>query len=426
MNELLNFYGMYLKLEDVHNVINHKMKQTFQRLKKEYNQDTSKSFQMGINRFEGIMSGLQPREEDFKNIIEKLNETWDSIWNIGAFQCIDDGVLSHKVNHESKQYYNKIEDPVPVGYWGKGKPHPNGFITHQLSSRSVKTGLPFVVKLRVWTDYKKRLKEHETLQYFLNTWNKPYPPHFFADGKFCTTDFFHWRNDITYYGTFSANKHWHPWVWRLLKFNLGPNKWRAFEKSGNFLISTYIISNASKIDSYSLVTNAFSGSGHLNIEDLQGETGYVKEELELLSVSRLKQLLRKEGLKLTGKKEEQIHRLFIHRPRQPKKVCLELIKSIKEILFTNDPIHHDFYGKYHNATDRADFYWNMAEYGFHLGHWRTRLCFGILKFGIINSWTAYCEKFDKVDFQYFREKVAEGLMDMQYQYKKAGRPKASY
>src|SRR5690606_7508886 len=109
-----------------------------------------------------------------------------------------------------------IEDPVPVGYWGKGKPHPNGFMTHQLSSRSVKTGLPFVVKLRVWTDYKKRLKEHETLQYFLN---KPYPPHFFADEKFCTTDFFHWRNDITYYGTFSANKHWHPWVWRLLKFN---------------------------------------------------------------------------------------------------------------------------------------------------------------------------------------------------------------
>ena len=99
--------------------------------------ETAKSY-MTLERFFYIDEHLQPNLEE---VAHQLSNLFSSVWQPGLWLVADEFIIS---DHSEKA----IEDGVLR--FIEGKPHPNGLLNYEISCRSSKSGLPFLLQLRPW------------------------------------------------------------------------------------------------------------------------------------------------------------------------------------------------------------------------------------------------------------------------------------
>jgi hypothetical protein len=84
LSELLLFFGIYLKLENIKSPEDSDMIKNFKQIKLEYN------FSMGINRFIAILNSFIFEEKDSINLYEEINKSFLSNLNVGTTVIIDE------------------------------------------------------------------------------------------------------------------------------------------------------------------------------------------------------------------------------------------------------------------------------------------------------------------------------------------------
>jgi hypothetical protein len=73
--------------------------------------------------------------------------------------------------------------------------------------------------------------------------------------------------------------------------------------------------------------------------------------------------------------------------------------------FSSTPVVHDIYCKYFNLVDLADRYWNRVEQKHQNHNWKSKMCFIIMRYQVINLWV-YCCQSKFIEWKDFREKLA--------------------
>ena len=93
---------------------------------------------MNPDRYFYLMNHL---EVDLERISKLLGKKFLKIWEPGVWIAADEFMLSNESYQSKKDGVHRYID---------GKPHENGILTYEVTSRSTKTQLPFVLQMKLW------------------------------------------------------------------------------------------------------------------------------------------------------------------------------------------------------------------------------------------------------------------------------------
>jgi hypothetical protein len=313
--------------------------------------------------------------------------------------------------------------PAPVKHCPT-KPHPYGFLTHQMVSKSAKTKLPYLYTYIPWLDAKVPLKEHESLRQMVLEWDRPYAFHFVGDSKFGTEEFFNWRKGFKYYGTFAIPRNTSSWLWNVMELDMKSDCWRGMmnDKIGLLACVEQLDTQSGPWRSH-LFTNAFTVGDVIDLNPDFEESKYSESELAGEVVEELKKILRSRGLRVSGSKRELIQRILSHCKDTEENVLKEYLDEISKTGFTGKSATSQLYLILFNGTDLFDKLQKHTIFHYRAVAWEEQFTLGILEFSIINAFVLYCDEFptksdnQSDNFVIFREAVAHELMNTKYETK---------
>lgn len=403
-----------------------KLKENFFISKKKFKETNEMKYPMGIHRWEAILDALKPNTLELKILVEFQNEAFGLWYEPGTELSVDDGMHPYKLGWKTREKAI-IEKRIPPIRRIPSKPHEYGYTSHQMSCKSIITNLSYLLKYILWIDPLVPLKEHESLHTFVMEWNYSYPFHFVGDSKFGTFDFFSWRPNIEYYGTFGIQHNTSPWIWNIIEYELKDDCWRGMfnEKLGILAcLEKTITQNGSK--TVQLITNAYSVERIWDINTKKNANVLKKEELEQKKVPELQQILRSYGLKVSGLKADLIQRIISNYRRSSQENIHEYLENIKEVQFHGKSPPSLLYKNTYNATDLFDKIQDRLEFEYRATFWEEQLTLDICEMSDINAFVLYADDHPpKKDHQWdkyidFRKDVADSLMKIQYQQHKRG------
>jgi hypothetical protein len=117
------------------------MKENFSIVKNDHIQSASPGFQMGMHRWEAILDALKPTVEEFIMLSKIQNKVHAALFDPGSELSIDDGIIPYHLGYDSKLRAAHGRRSAPIKHCPT-KPHPYGFLTHQLISKVRQQSFP--------------------------------------------------------------------------------------------------------------------------------------------------------------------------------------------------------------------------------------------------------------------------------------------
>lgn len=207
---------------------------------------------------------------------------------------------------------------------------------------------------------------------------------------------------IKCFATFSMNTQVMSNIWTALKYDLDLNHWRAVFKE-DMVASVFAATNeaGNEFRYHHVLSNAFTcpvpvESGTQFECQSQTPSSTMKYKMDYLDGLKKKELInlcKQNSLKIGGKKEELVNRLFKSFGVDPELQSKfeNAVKEHKVAKWKANDIVHEVYKRNFNLVDIFNKRWYKFEFKYRVMQWRAKLFLSILKIGLINSWTLSLE-----------------------------------
>ncbi len=138
IEDVKKMYGMVMRLENICSSENHDTLGNIDLIENDN--------KLGKKRFQVLFDRLIPSNEELRKLIKLANDCFESEWEPSTTNSYDETIFAYQPSEETKKYFETNFDPIPVAYL-PNKPHPNGLLSYNLSSISVKTGRAYVYNI---------------------------------------------------------------------------------------------------------------------------------------------------------------------------------------------------------------------------------------------------------------------------------------
>jgi hypothetical protein len=187
VEELIQFYGMQMELENTFGNATFDIRQHLNQL----SEKTGKKERIGQRRFLQIRNSINPTIEQFRELLEIRNKAAIStISRVSVVVCVMNIINAYQPLDTTKAKADQVGVPISVIYMPR-KPHPNGLFLYLLATY-VKCPIDQSRKLPVILDYEAHLRvgdtsPQEVVLKFLRRWKLASQPHVIADDAFGST-----------------------------------------------------------------------------------------------------------------------------------------------------------------------------------------------------------------------------------------------
>lgn len=434
----LQFYGVFILMENTFGNTVRDVRDHYRSLKKEYGPFKN----LGMNRFQSILSSFFCPSSTLSKVCELLRSSSQKAVVSLKVSTIDETVIGYQPTTIVKERNDKAGEPIPVVYIPR-KPHPNGLLIYTVATY-VK-GLTENQKLPYVLDLIPHMQVGDVsptiaFKQALENWIIPDKPIFVADNAFGTSDMCqtieNWGG--RYVLSFKSDHEGH--LWSLLSYNGSDGQVRyATNTSRSNVASTRMMIKEGKLYYQNVVSNAPMkqiGRGNASIssiddvtppppvsdespsivtkvrdDDLESDTSeervphpiatsnstnqrtlpnFTETTLSSYSVKELRQICKSFNIKMGPRKSLLVQNILVRTAtvhRNTSQVDQIMSRVLASCSTRKDTPLHDLYGKYFNLVDLVDRRWNEVEEK-HIHHqWQGKLLIAILRFATINSWT---------------------------------------
>lgn len=176
-----------------------------------------------------------------------------------------------------------------------------------------------------------------------------------------------------------------------------------------------------------MFTNAWEPNKVVDLQPNFKETKFTEEGLMRKKVIELQEILRSNGLLVSGHKADLVQRILSHVGTVKVNVLGDYAAAISETQFAGKSPPSQSYSKIFNGTDLYDKLQRDTSFQYRAAAWEIQLVLGICEFSIMNSWVLYCEMFPEKsvpqsdNFIIFRKSVTDSLMNLEYKKRMSGR-----
>jgi len=423
LGELLIFFGAVVYLENNHSKLRPSISENYRKLKKLRGKDV-----MCQKRFTAIITCLCPNENEFRELVDLLNNQFNKLVCPGTKTAFDETVYAYHVSKEIKQRAEQDQDPIPVVFIPR-KPHPNGLMSYKLST-ILPGGKPYTLVLIPHYSI-PQISPTCALNEAITQFKKFHPNnvlHVIADSAFGSFPQLQKMEEDGVFGTFSMVSTEKSWLWKLLKRSTYSNNWNA-AMSGSCIASVFNSKDLSddKGDGFHhLYTNAFKAEKNLIEITVNGESQFnssqeetdlpvfTREFLESKTKEALVKICNEQRIK-KGKltKPQLINQIMdICNPTDEKaRLVKETRSKLENTNIDETPIHHVHYRECFGFVDRQNKSYYKAPFTYAVRNWRSKMVLAIMNDSFYNVF-ALMNAMERVRYVSFRERLEDILFEV--------------